>query len=513
MASEHKHAAVAVDPDLNAMVTKIHRNTRDHVLSALHSASSHEEQLTNVLSLLDQIRRGTVRIYNSRDVKTIRTIATVIDERYKILPKYITAGSYGCAYTPSVKCKGDSTRSPDKVSKLMHRKLADIEENALRYLGINDIDPKQEFSINQPRSCEVQGSEAKYLTQCKHYKPLLGAPPLNLAEFKLLQYDYGGTPLYKRKVTSATSQEEVGKLLHSLENIFYGLTVMNKNYRYHCDVKGNNIVCLPGGCRLIDFGLACKIDPTTDTVTMGDGGSHMVRVFVNGGMYKHWPIEVNLLALPNEAINNRVMIFNAVSTSVAQNFELLDHAEADVEIAYIADFHADFWEMDKDERKYTAYVDELTDKLSLMSRTEIADKIDTYGLGVTLIALLIHSPLAKSGPLHELLRDMTNPDQPSRLNSEAAYDRYIDVMQSVFNIRIDKKPLTVDITGRGASALPGHISAAHVSAIGSALSTAAHVTHSPAATAAHPSGTGAGAGAAAGEEDAMLGADSASVYR
>ncbi len=177
----------------------------------------------------------------------------------------IGEGSYGCVFSPALRCKGDSERTPDTISKLMHKLYATAEFNTANV--IREIDPEQKFSIYPSRMCELDpanmyanAAEDKYL-DCKR----LGVSSIDemaafADEYRVIEMPYGGVELNDFKVTDI---REILSFFDSLLPLIRGMALMHSKHYYHFDIKAANIVTkrLEDGkylTRLIDFGFGTK---------------------------------------------------------------------------------------------------------------------------------------------------------------------------------------------------------------------------------------------------------------
>lgn len=367
-------------------------------------------------------------------------------------PNMIGKGTYGCVYSPPLRCVGQQEREEGVVSKLMLASDAVSELKAFERLQINQVDPEEEFSINSPTSCAINPDDYTHFKQCPNYKHGKNVPE----QFKLLLYKAGGIDMNTMILDKekGSDPKEILEIMQRLENVFYGLAVMNRNNLYHIDVKPQNIVCQPGGCRLIDFGISCHIDPVTNKVTMGEDDQSADKaktVYSNGIRYIFWPYETVMLN-NGHLIGNKEEIRRVLKEVLPKFIKPYNSHYASIERKLVRHFYPKFYTMDS----ITAFIypSEAAEKLAKLSLVEIADKIDVYSLGITIIILCGKLIEFWGSPAQVLAGKLINPDFTQRPTAEQAYMEYVHIMNRQYNIPIEVKNLDRSIKGKGQSAVP-----------------------------------------------------------
>lgn len=213
-------------------------------------------------------------------------------------PKFIARGSYGCVYTPPLRCKDGAHAdkyNQEHVSKLMMTSEAIKQRAEFDKLNLKsqDIDPEQQFHIGKPEMCQLgEPMNLENVRGCTNaLDPITGM--IDYRYNHLLLYKNGGESFGSvlKKFSDLPAREKTDKrkeILIGLLNIFYGVYIMNSKGRYHLDIKPENIVVKDGKFRLIDFGLS---------VTLTDDYSHNNVFAVN---YTLWPYELKLLVQPHD---------------------------------------------------------------------------------------------------------------------------------------------------------------------------------------------------------------------
>jgi hypothetical protein len=203
-------------------------------------------------------------------------IDTKFGEHYdtKIGGKIIASGGFGCVFLPALRCKGNKTRSANKVSKLMTIK------NAKEEYGIIKSAEKKLKKIPNYQDYFVI-SDA---TICK---------PEKLTESDLFNFDKKCRAIIKKNITKNKINKSLDKLLllnipnagipvddyinqhHSFSKIsllyeklriflMKAIIPMNNNNIYHSDIKDSNVLVMDTPelkTRLIDWGLVTQYIP------------------------------------------------------------------------------------------------------------------------------------------------------------------------------------------------------------------------------------------------------------
>jgi serine/threonine protein kinase len=174
----------------------------------------------------------------------------------------IGEGTYGCAHKPSMKCRDQTRRNKNEISKLMTSVNAakELKEFAL----IDFADKEKEFYLGKPRKCEVDRilSNIRSIRKCPSGK----FDPMRMDDYSLLVMKYGGQDLElfgEEVMTWTKTKEHIDAIeLFWLEvvRLFYGLKVLHDNNVVHHDLKQQNIVYdqATNRANFIDFGFMEK---------------------------------------------------------------------------------------------------------------------------------------------------------------------------------------------------------------------------------------------------------------
>ena len=204
--------------------------------------------------------------------------------------RFVFSGAYGCAYRPAMKCKGETEREPNSISKLMRTKFA-VEEMGMTPI-LKVLDPEFKYFVYPYKMCIPEDIEpdnnVNAINSCKIN---IGMRVRNrnvqkLPSSQILIFKDGGTDLSKLYVPP----EDHAGYFHGFTYLFAGLVLLNNNDVIHFDIKPNNLVGLkqPTGVylmRFIDFGLSRRMSALSN-------GTKEDLFFSD---YSYWSFELKFL--------------------------------------------------------------------------------------------------------------------------------------------------------------------------------------------------------------------------
>ena len=137
----------------------------------------------------------------------------------------------------------------------------------MAYLRLDQLDPREDFFLYKVFECNVD--KAVYGLRAKQLCPAFEIPE---GPMKALNYTKGGTTLDADiNAAAAAGGTAFPLVLAKLSNVMRGIALLNKNQRYHFDVKELNVLTHNYRYKLIDFGLSTtrsriKFDPMYATI-------------------------------------------------------------------------------------------------------------------------------------------------------------------------------------------------------------------------------------------------------
>ena len=205
--------------------------------------------------------------------------------------KAIDAGTYGCVFSPSLKCinnnnsnnKSSKSNNSDFVSKLMMNKYANVEMNEIENVKkiISQISNNDKyFLISNTQLCKpdklTNEDLIEFDTKCSNIvENNITSNNINnkLDELSIISMPNGGVTMeiYWKNVLS--NKDKYGffmktntKLISLLKNAIVPLNKLGMN---HFDIKDGNVLFSTDGFpRLIDWGLSSKNDGKTIPETL-----------------------------------------------------------------------------------------------------------------------------------------------------------------------------------------------------------------------------------------------------
>jgi serine/threonine protein kinase len=214
--------------------------------------------------------------------------------------KAIDAGSFGCAFRPSLKCAADTAKhNPNTkyISKLMqktHGEKEMAEINKVKNVIENIPDNDKYFLVANAYMCqpaELQAEDFKDFDKtCELFTSEgINADNINanLEKLTLLNIPDGGMTLdsYFKQILVRTNKDMNKQFIKvnsaMIQLLVNGIVPINKNKLNHFDVKGNNILIgqEDGQARLIDWGIASENNGTTLPREITDSFIHFNNPF------------------------------------------------------------------------------------------------------------------------------------------------------------------------------------------------------------------------------------------
>ncbi len=163
-------------------------------------------------------------------------------------------GSYGCGFSPAIRCEGEDERAPGVFSKVMDPIEAAKEMKKADLL--KPIDPEQKYFLYPFKLCEPNRKLLDPIENDFRNCDVLD----DEEEAVLLQFREGGLTLENYNITTKNAYS----FFRDFRHFFEGLVVLQEAGIAHLDIKHGNLVFKPteeGGFsfRFIDFGFTSKV--------------------------------------------------------------------------------------------------------------------------------------------------------------------------------------------------------------------------------------------------------------
>lgn len=283
---------------------------------------------------------------------------------------FINEGTYGCAFSPPLPCT-DPRLDPDpsissigKIFSVPSAFLSEMKE----IKKIKRFDPKFDFTVPYVSNCIVNSRHfqpSDQINKCKrHIKP-------NVQLYSQLMYKYGGIDLANLYEFPKKYPIELDILLRRCFPVFKGLQRMGATKHAHADIKPPNMLIdlttNPQKVYLIDFGLLTKFK---------DLKSHF---YLHEHRYPYYPPEFRIF----DSHRKGIFQTRTILQMCLDNFTYLNS------LSFIR------W-ISKRWPSYSLDLQTTIQSFQAISFSdfvkdfdlEIAPKLDTYSLGITLLEII-----------------------------------------------------------------------------------------------------------------------------
>lgn len=167
---------------------------------------------------------------------------------------YIAEGSYGCVFSPPLKCLNKKKTTSSQAGKIFNNRDSMEEEKELAE-KINKIDPNGKWTIPYYGSCFVNVKETRQtdnIYKCNRYTK-------HIPTTEQLIYKNGGIDLnhFINNFELLKNTLFIDDLIPLFYNLLKGLRTLNEKQLAHCDIKPPNMLYDFDESKfyIIDFGL------------------------------------------------------------------------------------------------------------------------------------------------------------------------------------------------------------------------------------------------------------------
>ena len=328
--------------------------------------------------------------------------------------EFIVCGGYGAVFKPGKTKKGrEIIIVPNTITKVYFKMVEWFREN-IRIDIIKRIDPSHDFTpikyheeIIKPSEHfteeEFKKCENKWVYTNTHYQTIL---------------EDCGIDLYDRDMVSLTSEI----FLTNMIPIFKGLIKLKNNNLVHQDIKPANLIYNPktNVIKLVDFGLLSSI-------------KNVYNIENNYVYYKYiyFPPEYNIynMICKNGKIDKRLH-----DVLIDNNYLIFINK-------YLYRYNSTFlyYEQQNFWRELDCYIKYIIkNNFDLDYFDSIADKVDVYMLGLTILEILFRNRHLKIPGLIHLITEMIRLDPENRITIEDATKEFEKIKNDYIKTKEDK---------------------------------------------------------------------------
>jgi len=370
--------------------------------------------------------------------------------------KFIAAGTYGCVYNPTILCKGELLRNPNKVSKLM--KTSEAHNELKEFKLIDKIDPEHKFHLHAPTLCtDLKEPDTLYDNKFKDCQ--IRKDVRSLKYMSKLDYEHGGDSLsdffikhQRVQELSKTEKERLFlELFFGMENMFYGLKKMYEGNFIHLDIKSSNIVVKNVDNKpkfnFIDFGMSMK----ANEYKKYDDSMYQ-------SMYFAWPLEINFLTRRFKSfLNSKTPLNKRNIKFIMESNYSKSYARSIMKNILSENIYLDILKNVNLDKIYNDYQRSVTEL-----ETNIVKKIDVFSYGIVLIDLWheilglyfemdISKPIISRDYKHKetmmliynLIKKMVSVYHGDRYNGSECYEVFKQIKQSHLRPTEPRESVTV----------------------------------------------------------------------
>jgi serine/threonine protein kinase len=282
---------------------------------------------------------------------------------------FINAGTYGCAFSPPLKCK-DPKKNPPATKKSIGKvfsKKDSFETEIKEMKKIKTFDPTFQFTVPYLNDCMVNRSDFKPTDETVKCNRHITS---SQSVYPQIMYQYGGIDLANIYEKPDKYPFELDTLFALCLPVFKGIQKMGVAKYTHVDIKPPNmlldITSTPPKVYLIDFGLLTKFDDLK------------YQFYLHTHRYPYYPPEFKIYDSHRKGIFETRTILQLCM----DNFNYFNQMEF-------------FRWMSK---RWPGYMVELQSAIQAMHTLSFADfmkdfdneivhKVDSYGIAITLVEL------------------------------------------------------------------------------------------------------------------------------
>lgn len=277
---------------------------------------------------------------------------------------YIAEGSYGCVFSPPLKCLNNKKTTSSQAGKIFYSKDSMKEEKELAE-KINKIDPNGKWTIPYYGSCFINVKETRQtdnIDKCNKYSKHI---PIT----EQLIYKNGGIDLnhFTNNFEFFKNNVFIDDLIPLFYNLLKGLKSLNERQIAHCDIKPPNMLYDFNEFKLyiIDFGL---------TTPYNDISSFSNYNMLNH-IYPYYPPEFKIYV--------QLIIHNKTNVNIN---DILENYTRYLPRGFL-DFMSKYIDIPLQIKQFALKCQKNKEVFKHKFKTEYVSKIDVFSLGMTFIEI------------------------------------------------------------------------------------------------------------------------------
>lgn len=282
---------------------------------------------------------------------------------------FVNAGTYGCAFSPPLKCKDPSKNPPPttkSIGKIFSKKDS-FQSEIKEMKKIKQFDPTFEFTVPYLNDCTAHRKNFKSTDETNKCTRHITSSQM---EYSQIIYKYGGVDLANLYEFPTKYPFELDMLFALSLPVLKGIQRMTLSEYVHVDIKPPNMLIdlnsNPAKVYLIDFGLLTKFSELK------------FQFYLHTHRYPYYPPEFKIYDFHRKGIFDSRTILQ----SCIDNFAYFNQAEY---LRWIS-------------KRWPGYMGELQTAIQSMQTLSFRDlmkefdnefvyKVDTYGVAMTLVEL------------------------------------------------------------------------------------------------------------------------------
>ena len=276
---------------------------------------------------------------------------------------YIAEGSYGCVFSPPLKCLNKKKTTSNQAGKIFYSKDSMEEEKELAE-KINKIDPNGKWTIPYYGSCFTNVKETRQtdnINKCNKYSK-------HIFITEQLIYKNGGIDLnhFTNNFEFFKNNIFIDDLIPLFYNLLKGLKSLNEKQIAHCDIKPPNMLYDFNEFKLyiIDFGL---------TTPYNDISSFSNYNMLNH-IYPYYPPEFKIYVQ---------LIYNKTNVNIN---DILENYSRYLSRGFF-DFMSKYIDIPLQIKQFAIKCQKNKEVFKHKFKTEYVSKIDVFSLGMTFVEI------------------------------------------------------------------------------------------------------------------------------